>query len=135
MKLSARVYRYTDRPMTWTRAIVLGSIIWVLAILLLGQLPSVIIYKFDQYVAEIINGSKQVPFLGEICTALGSGLEPEDGCNPTQVAIFRDLIANAVQNTILAAALIGAYIWQERKRKRVGGRGIQDVAKGYMPGK
>ena len=121
--------------MTWTRAVVLGTIIWVLAILLLGQLPSVIIYKFDQYVAEIITASQNVPGLGRVCSALGSGLQPKEGCNPTQIAIFRDIVANTIQIGLLAAALIGTFIWQERKRKRVGGRGIQDVAKGYMPGK
>jgi hypothetical protein len=121
--------------MTWTRAILLGSLVWILAILLLGHLPSVIIYKFDQYVAELIEFSQKIPGVGSMCTALGSGLQPDEGCNPTQIAIFRDLVANGVQNTLLAAALIGAFIWQERKRKRVGGKGIQDVAKGYMPGK
>jgi hypothetical protein len=121
--------------MTWTRAIILGCVIWILAILLLGQLPSVIIYKFDQYVAEIINASKQIPGVGRLCSALGSGLPPEEGCNPTQIAIFRDIVANTVQNALLAGALIGAYLWQESKRKRLGGRGVQDVVKGYMPGK
>jgi hypothetical protein len=136
MRVPARVYRFTDRPMTWTRAILLGSLIWIAAILLLGQAPSVIIYKFDQYVAEIINVSKRIPGVGNLCHALGSGLEgPSDGCNATQIAIFRDIVANTIQNVFLIGALVGTYIWQERKRKRVGGRGVQDVVKGYMSGK
>jgi len=121
--------------MTWTRAILLGALIYVAAILLLGQLPSVIIYKFDQYVAEIINASKRVPGVGSLCHALGSGLPADEGCNPTQIAIFRDIVANTVQMGFLIGALVGTYIWQERKRKRVGGRGVQDVVKGYMSGK
>jgi hypothetical protein len=36
---------------------------------------------------------------------------------------------------ILFAMLVGAYIWQEKKRKRTGSKGVQDVVKGYMPGK
>jgi hypothetical protein len=121
--------------MTWTRAIVLGTLIWIAAILLLGQVPSVIIYKADQYVAEIIDLSKRIPGVGSMCHALGSGLPAKEGCNPTQIAIFRDIVANTVQISFLIAFLAGAYFWQERKRKRVGGKGVQDVVKGYMSGK
>jgi len=38
-----RVFRHTDQPMTWTRAIIVGTIFFAVAIILLGQLPSVII--------------------------------------------------------------------------------------------
>jgi hypothetical protein len=118
-----RFYRFTDRPMTWTRALVVGFLIWVFAILFLGQLPSWIIYKADQDVAQLINLSKKVP-----------GVSSE-GLNTNQVAMLRDIVANSVQMGILVAMLVVAYFWQERKRKRTGGRGVQDVVKGYMPGK
>ncbi len=123
MAASDRLYRYTDRPMSWTRAIVLGTIIWVVVILVLGQLPSIIIYKADTYVAELINLSKRIPGVSN------------QGLNTTQIKIVRDIVANTVQMGALVVMLLGAYIWQERKRKRTGGRGIQDVVKGYMPGK
>ena len=123
MAVRDRVYRHTDAPMTWTRAILLGTLIWVIAIAILGQVPSVIIYKFDQYIAEIIDFSKKIPFVDDA------------GLNSRQIQIIRDLVANGVQMTALAAMLVGAYIWQERKRKRTGGKGLQDVVKGYMPGK
>lgn len=123
MALLDRVYKYTDREMTWTRALVLGLIIWIVGIIFLAQIPSLIIYKADQYVAEIIEFSAKVP-----------GVEDE-GLNTTQVRIIRDLVANGVQMTFLVVMLVGAYIWQEKKRKRVGGKGVQDVVKGYMPGK
>src|ERR687892_1693048 len=99
-----RIYRYTDRPMTWTRALVVGSIIWVIAILLLGQAPSWIIYRFDQEVAAIIDLSKKIPGVNE------------EGLNTVQVKIVRDLVANGVQITALIAMLVGAYLWQEKKR-------------------
>ena len=118
-----RLYKYTDREMTWTRAIMLGTIIWIIGIALLAQIPSLIIYKADQYIAEIIDVSKKVPGVAE------------PGLNTTQIRIIRDLVANGVQMTLLVAMLVGAYIWQEKKRKRVGGKGLQDVVKGYMPGK
>ena len=118
-----RLYRYTDREMTWTKAIILGFFIWVFAIAALGQIPSLIIYKFDQYIAEIIDFTKKIPLVNE------------NGLNPVQVKIVRDLIANGVQMTALIAMLVVMYFWQEKKRKRTGGKGVQDVVKGYLSGK
>jgi Na+/H+ antiporter NhaC len=109
--------------MTWTRAIIGGFLLYVLAIVLLGQLPSVIIYKADEYVATLIEWSAKLPVI------------PEEGLNPKQIQILRDLVANGVQMGILTVMLIGAYIWQERKRKRTGAKGHQDTVKGYMSGK
>jgi len=123
MAILDRVYKHTDKEMTWTRAIVVGTIIWVVGIALLAQVPSVIIYKADQYVAEIIEFSGKLPLVND------------EGLNSKQIAIVRDLVANGVQITILIGMLAGAYIWQERKRKRTGSKGLQDVVKGYMPGK
>jgi hypothetical protein len=118
-----RVYRYTDKPMSWTRAIILGSIIWVIAIIVLGQVPSVIIYKADQYVAELIEFSQGLPGV------------PEDGVSTKAIAVIRDIVANSVQMGALVVMLAVAYFWQQRKRKRTGARGLQDPVKGYMPGK
>lgn len=122
-RLKERFFAFTDAPMTWTRAIVLGLGIWVFAIAFMGQVPSYIIYSFDQYVSEIIDFSKKVPGVGE------------EGLNARQIAIIRDLVANGVQITFLAVLLIFMYFWQERKRKRTGARGIEDPVKGYMSGK
>jgi hypothetical protein len=109
--------------MTWTKAILLGFVIWILVIALVGQLPSLIIYKFDQYIAQIIDFSKKVPLVNK------------NGLNPVQVKIVRDLVANGVQMNFFIALLATMYFWQENKRKRLGGKGIQDVVKGYMSGK
>ena len=123
MAITERIYRRTDQPMSWTKAIIMGSIVWILAILLLGQLPSLIIYYADQYVAEIIDFTTKLP-----------GVSSE-GLNTKQIAILRDVVANAVQMGLLTVALIAAYIWQERKRKRLGTKGHTDTVKGYMSGK
>jgi hypothetical protein len=123
MAMRDRIYGYTDRPMTWTRAIVLGLIIWAMAILLLGQVPSVIIYKADQEVAAIIEFSKKIPGVNEA------------GLNTTQIQIIRDIVANAVQMGFLTAMLVFAYYWQKFKQKRTGSKGLQDPVKGYMSGK
>jgi hypothetical protein len=123
MALSDRIYERTDKPMTWTKAILVGIVIWAFAIVALGQAPSYIIYWSDQNVDAIIEFTKSIPGVNE------------EGLNTKQVAIVRDIVANTVQIGFFLALLAGAYIWQERKRKRVGGRGPQDVVKGYMPGK
>lgn len=123
MAMRDRVFRYTDRPMTWTRAIVLGLIIWAIAIVFLGQVPSVIIYKADQEVAAIIELSQNIPGVNKA------------GLNTTQIAIVRDLVANAVQMGFLTAMLVFAYYWQKAKQKRTGAKGLQDPVKGYMSGK
>jgi hypothetical protein len=123
MSLRERVYARTDKPMSWTKAILLGTLIWVVAILLLGQLPSIIIYWNDQNIASIIEFTQKIPGVGEA------------GLNTTQINMIRDIVANAVQMGILTAMLVAAYFWQERKRKRTGAKGLQDTVKGYMSGK
>jgi hypothetical protein len=123
MSMRERVYRYTDKEMSWTRAIIVGSIIWILLILLTGQLPSWIIYKFDAAPDTIIELSKKVPGVSE------------EGLNSTQIKIVRDLVANAVQMGFFTMFLVAAYFWQKKKQKRLGLRGPQDTVKGYLSGK
>ena len=123
MSLRERIYARTDKPMSWTKAILLGTLIWVVAILLLGQLPSIIIYWNDQNIASIIEFTQKIPGVGKA------------GLNTTQINMIRDIVANAVQMGILTAMLVAAYFWQERKRKRTGAKGLQDTVKGYMSGK
>lgn len=123
MSMRERVFTYTDAPMTWTKAIVLGTLFWAFMIMALGQLPSVIIYKFDQYIAQIIDFSAKLPLVNDA------------GLNTVQIKIIRDIVANSVQMGILVGILIFAYFWQEKKRKRLGSKGLTDPVKGYMPGK
>jgi hypothetical protein len=123
MSMRERVYRYTDKPMTWTRAIVLGTIIWVVLILLTGQIPSWIIYKFDAEISGLIDLSKKIPGVGE------------EGLNTVQIKIVRDVIANTVQMGALVAMLVVAYFWQKSKQRRTGAKGLQDPVKGYLSGK
>lgn len=123
MRLRDRFFRFTDAPFTWTRAILLGSAIWVFAIITMGQIPSLIIYKMDQYIAEIIKFTQDIPFVND------------DGLNTQQIKMIRDMINNGVQLTFLAALLIFMYFWQEAKRKRTGAKGLEDPVKGYMSGK
>jgi hypothetical protein len=123
MAFRERVYRITDRPMSWTRAILLGFAIWIFLIIAVGQIPSYTIYFFDREVAAIIDFSTNIP-----------GVNPE-GLNPKQIQIIRDLIANGIQMTAFALFLFFCYWWQESKRKRLGTKGLQDPVRGYLSGK
>jgi hypothetical protein len=123
MSMRERVYRYTDKPMTWTRAIVLGTVIWIVAIALTGQIPSWIIYKFDAEISGLIDLSKKIPGVGA------------EGLNTVQIKIVRDIIANTVQMGALVAMLVVAYFWQKGKQRRTGAKGLQDPVKGYLSGK
>jgi hypothetical protein len=123
MSIPERVYRFTDRPMTWTKAVLIGLGVWIFLILFIGQLPSVIIYKFDQYIGQIIEFTAKIPGVNKA------------GLNTKQVKMIRDIIANGVQMGILTGMFVAAYIWQERARKRRGTKGHTDPVKGYMPGK
>lgn len=123
MAMRDRVYKYTDRPMTWTRAILIGLLIWAVSIILLGQVPSFIIYKSDQEIAALIEFSKKIPGVND------------RGLNTTQIQIIRDIVANGVQMGALTVMLAGAYFWQKSKQRRTGAKGLQDPVKGYMSGK
>ena len=123
MRLPDRFYKIVDAPMTWTRAILLGLAIWVYSIIFMGQIPSLIIYKTDQYVAEIIEFTQKLPLINE------------EGLNTTQIRMIRDIIANGFQITALIVLLAFMYFWQKAKQKRTGAKGIEDPVKGYMPGK
>jgi hypothetical protein len=123
MAMRERVYKFTDKPMTWTRAIIFGILIWAFTILATGQLPSYIIYFFDQQVASIIDLSTNIPGVSD------------EGLNPKQIAIVRDVVANTVQMGFLVAMLVVAYFWQKSKQKRLGQKGLQDPVKGYLSGK
>jgi hypothetical protein len=123
MNPKERFFKFMDRPMTWTRAILFGLAIWIFSIAFMGQLPSWIIYKFGNDISQIIEFTKKIP------------LVQKDGLNTTQVAIVRDIVANTVQNGVLIGMLVVAYFWQEKKRKRLGTKGPEDPVKGYMSGK
>jgi hypothetical protein len=123
MSLRERFYKIVDAPMTWTRAILLGTAVWIYSIIMMGQIPSLIIYKTDQYVAEIIDFSKKIPLVND------------DGLNPRQINIIRDIVANGFQINALIALLVFMYFWQKRKQKRTGAKSIEDPVKGYMAGK
>jgi Na+/H+ antiporter NhaC len=122
-RLKDRFFAFTDAPMTWTRAIMLGFGIWVFALIFMGQVPSLIIYSADQYVGNLIDFTKDIPGVNK------------QGLNPKQIQIVRDLVANGVQMTFLVVLLVFMYFWQEKKRKRTGARGMEDTVKGYMSGK
>ena len=46
----------------------------------------------------------------------------------------RDAISLGYQSTVFAGIIVAAYVYGEKRRRRLGQRGADDV-KGYLPGK
>lgn len=123
MSMKERVFKYADKPMTWTRAVLLGLLIWVVLIMLTGQIPSYFIYWVDTNITRVIEWTTKIPGVGS------------EGFNPRQVQIARDVIANGIQMGAFTMMLATAYFWQKAKQKRIGQKDLQDTVKGYMSGK
>jgi hypothetical protein len=107
MKARERFFATVDRPLSWTRAIIGGLALWIVIIILLGQVPSWLIYQADAKVSTLIDISKHIPGVGSA------------GMNPTQIRILRDIVANGVQFTFLGIILFSCYFWQKAKRRRL----------------
>jgi hypothetical protein len=123
MSMKERVFKYTDRPMTWTRAVLLGLLIWIMVILFTGQIPSYFIYWIDANITKVIDWTTKIPGISD------------QGFNPKQVQMARDVIANGIQMGAFSVMLGAAYFWQKAKQKRTGQKDLQDTVKGYMSGK
>lgn len=108
MRARDRFFKWVDRPLSWTRAIVGGLLLWVTIIIFVGQIPSWLIYQADAKVSTLIAISKHIPFVGDA------------GLNPMQLRILRDIVANGVQFTFLGIILFSVYRWQKAKQRRLG---------------
>lgn len=95
----------SKRKLTWTMAILLGSWLLAIAIVLIGDVPSRILYWFD---------AQHEP-LAERFTFLGFW-EEDLGGNPGY-QVVADIVANSVQGVFFVIICAGAYFWGERHRK------------------
>jgi uncharacterized SAM-binding protein YcdF (DUF218 family) len=115
-----------NRDLTWAKAILVALGLIIVLIVTLAWIPSYALYwwsardttaqKYIQDVVHAIPGFKH---------------HTDDPYLSTRV---RDIIINGYESTVLAVVLIGAYVRGERKRRRLGQRGADEV-KGYLPGK
>jgi hypothetical protein len=112
--------RQAQAELTWTKAILIGMGISALLLITLAWLPSFFTYWWDGRNEQMIELIQKV--LG------GREIEPYTS---TRV---RDAISMGFQTFFFAAFIVIPYIWGERRRRRMGLRGADEV-KGYLPGK
>ena len=91
----------SDRRLTWTQAVLLGTYLTVIVTLLIAEIPSRFLYWFD---AEHTNIADRFP----ITEAIMRG---------DQYIIVRDIVVNTVQGLFFVVILALAYVWGERQRR------------------
>ncbi|MGH2767819.1 MAG: hypothetical protein ACRDIF_02560 [Actinomycetota bacterium] len=107
--------------LTWARAVMIGLGITAVLLVTLAAIPSIFTYWWggrQQEVVDLINRVAKRKLIKD----------------PYMSVRIRDMISMGYQTTIFAAFIVGAYIWGERRRRRMGQRGV-DAVKGYLPGK
>ncbi|MGH2811377.1 MAG: hypothetical protein ACRDI1_01520 [Actinomycetota bacterium] len=107
-----------NQELTWTKAVLLGLGITVFLLLTLGWIPSHFVYFWWAQINA-----------GELLSRIGIELK-----DPYTLVRLRDAISQGYQTTLFAALIIGAYIWGERKRRRLGQQGAGEP-RDYLPGK
>src|SRR5918996_2061379 len=94
-----------DRKLTWTTAVLLGSWLTAVTVVLIGDVPSRILYWFDEVHAPL---AERFSFL--------RWWENDLGGNPGY-QVVADIVANTVQGMFFVIICALAYIWGERHRK------------------
>ena len=94
-----------NRKLTWTTAVLLGSWLTAVTVVLIGDVPSRILYWFDEVHAPL---AERFSFL--------QWWENDLGGNPGY-QVVADIVANTVQGMFFIAICAGAYFWGEKHRK------------------
>jgi hypothetical protein len=95
----------STRKLTWTTAILLGSWLVAITVVLLGDVPSRILYWFDAQHAPLAERFTFLQFW-----------ESDIGGNPGY-QLVADIVANTVQGVFFVVICAGAYFWGEKHRK------------------
>jgi hypothetical protein len=95
----------SNKRLTWTTAILLGSWLISITVVLLGDVPSRILYWFDEQHAPLAERFTFLQFW-----------EGDLGGNPGYT-LFADIVANTVQGIFFVLIAAGAYFWGEKHRK------------------
>ncbi len=97
--------RSRTEKLTWTKAILLGA--WMLAgsIVLIGDVPSRILYWFDSTHAAI---SAHLHFMA---------WEEKPLANNPGYQLIADIVANSVQGIFFVLICAGVYFWGEKHKK------------------
>ena len=94
-----------NRQLTWTTAVLLGSWLMAVTVVLIGDVPSRILYWFDEVHAPL---AERFSFL--------QWWENDLGGNPGY-QVVADIVANTAQGIFFVAICAGVYFWGEKHRK------------------
>jgi hypothetical protein len=94
-----------ERKLTWTTAILLGSWLTAITVILIGDVPSRILYWFDEVHAPLAERFSWLRWW-----------ENDLGGNPGY-QVVADIVANSVQGLFFVMICAGAYFWGERHKK------------------
>jgi len=95
----------SEKRLTWTTAIIVGSWLFALTIILVGDVPSRLLYWFDANHTALAD---KFHFL--------RWWENNLGGNPGY-QLVADIFANTIQGVFFVAIAVGAYFWGEKHRK------------------
>lgn len=95
----------SNRKLTWTTAVLLGSWLTAITIVLIGDVPSRILYWFDAQHAPLAERFTFLQFW-----------EGDLGGNPGY-QVVADIVANSAQGLFFVLLCAAAYFWGERHRK------------------
>ena len=101
------VLRRKDEKLTWTRAVLLGAWLFAITIVLIGDVPSRILYYFDSTHAQL---SESFPLLGKVMERQLLGTIPG-------YQVVADIIANTAQGMFVLIIAASAYFWGEKHRR------------------
>jgi hypothetical protein len=96
----------SNRKLTWTTAVLLGAWLTAITVVLIGDVPSRILYWFDEQHAPLAERFTFLRFW-----------EEDLGGNPGY-QVIADIVANTVQGIFFVLIAAGAYFWGERHRKQ-----------------
>ena len=95
----------SEKRLTWVTAVIIGSWLFALTIVLVGDIPSRLLYWFDANHTAL---AEKFTFL--------KWWEKNLGGNPGY-QLVADIVANTVQGVFFVAIAVGAYFWGEKHRK------------------
>ncbi len=90
----------SQRRLTWASAVLLGTHLTIIALLLIADVPSRILYWFDAVHSDIAGMASWLAFM-----------------EGDAYIIVRDIVANTVQGIFFVIIVALVYFWGERQRK------------------
>lgn len=118
--------RPAQTEMTWTKAIFVGLAVTIFLLITLAWIPSYFTYWWQSRDASAVKTIQSI--VSHIPGLTHHTIQPYTS---TRV---RDAISMGFQTNVFAGVIVAAYVYGEKRRRRLGQRGSDDV-KGYLPGK